>query len=206
MVPFIEEQVQRALDGREARREVGSVRDIEQPLGARQDLLGPRESFLHRRVRTDERARDFVDTESAEDMQDERDLRFLREAGMAAGEHHAQLVILDCVGGKALLDRRRERPLAIEERPSSGAKRRAVRSRRRTSSARRLAVAMSHAEGFSGTPRSFQTSSARQKASCTTSSASARLWTPKILVSVATKRPASRRNRWSLSSFTCSLS
>ena len=66
--------------------------------------------------------------------------------------------------------------------------------------ARRLAVVMSHAEGFSGTPRSFQTSSARQKASCTTSSASARLWTPKILVSVATRRPASRRNRWSLSS------
>ena len=33
VVPFIEEQVQRALDGREARLEVRSVRDIEQPLG-----------------------------------------------------------------------------------------------------------------------------------------------------------------------------
>jgi|SoiMetStandDraft_2_1073263.scaffolds.fasta_scaffold12415_6 hypothetical protein len=39
---------------------------------------------------------------------------------------------------------------------------------------------MSHADGFSGSPRNFHTSSARQKASCTTSSASARLWTPKM--------------------------
>ena len=41
---------------------------------------------------------------------------------------------------------------------------------------------MSHADGFSGTSRNFHTSSARQKASCTTSSASARLWTPKMRV------------------------
>ena len=80
-------------------------------------------------------------------------------------------------------------------RPSSGANVRAVRSRRRTSSARFLAVAMSHAEGFSGTPWNFHTSSARQKASCTTSSASARLWSPKMRVSVATMRPDSSRNR-----------
>src|SRR5213593_264971 len=37
-------------------------------------------------------------------------------------------------------------------RPSSGAKVRTVRSRRSTSRARCFAVAMSHAEGFSGTP------------------------------------------------------
>ncbi len=86
---------------------------------------------------------------------------------------------------------------------SSGAEVRAVRSRRSTSIARFLAVAMSHAEGLSGTPRNFHTSSARQKASCTTSSASARLCTPKIRVSVATIRPASRRNRCSCSSITC---
>src|SRR5215475_5312619 len=43
-------------------------------------------------------------------------------------------------------------------RPSSGAKVRAVRSRLKTSSARFLAVAISQAEGLSGTPRHFQTS------------------------------------------------
>ncbi len=51
------------------------------------------------------------------------------------------------------------------KRPSSGAKVRAVRSRLKTSSARFFAVAISHADGFSGIPRNFQTSSARQKAS-----------------------------------------
>jgi len=55
-----------------------------------------------------------------------------------------------------------------------------------------LAVAMSQADGFSGTPRNFHTSSARQKASCTTSSARSRLCTPRIRVSVAAMRPASR--------------
>ena len=55
--------------------------------------------------------------------------------------------------------------------------------------ARCFAVAMSHAEGFSGIPRNFQTSSARQKASWTTSSANARLCTPKMRVSAATMRP-----------------
>src|SRR5262249_48410527 len=83
-------------------------------------------------------------------------------------------------------------------RPSSGANVRAVRWRRSTSSARFFAVAISHADGLSGMPRNFHTSTARQKASCTTSSASARLWTPKIRVRAATMRPASRRNRWSL--------
>src|SRR5262249_45997754 len=82
-------------------------------------------------------------------------------------------------------------------RVSSGANVRAVRSQRRASSAQFLAVAMSHAEGFSGTPRNFQTSIARQNASCTTSSASARFWTPKMRVTAATRRPNSRRKRCS---------
>ena len=51
----------------------------------------------------------------------------------------------------------------------------AVRSRLTMSSARCFATAISHAPGLSGMPRTFHTSSARQKASCTTSSASARL-------------------------------
>src|SRR5262249_29403635 len=74
-------------------------------------------------------------------------------------------------------------------RPSSGANVCAVRWRRRTSSARFFAVASSYAEGFSGTPRNFHTSSARQKASCTTSSASARLCTPNTRVRVACAPP-----------------
>src|SRR5215208_2098048 len=67
-----------------------------------------------------------------------------------------------------------------------------------TSSARFFAVVISHAAGFSGKPRTFQTSSARQNASCTTSSTSVRLCTPKIRVSAATMRADSRRNRCSV--------
>jgi len=52
---------------------------------------------------------------------------------------------------------------------------RAVRSRRTTSKAAFFGVAISQAEGLSGTPRMRHASTARQKASCTTSSASVRL-------------------------------
>ena len=77
----------------------------------------------------------------------------------------------------------------------SAAKLRAVRSRRSTSSAQFLAVAISQAEGLRGTPRKDHTSSARQNASCTTSSANARLRTPKMRATVAAIRPDSRLNR-----------
>jgi len=85
-------------------------------------------------------------------------------------------------------------------RPNSGANTRAVRSRLRASRAQCFAVVMSHAAGFSGIPRNLQTSTARQNASCTTSSTSGRLWTPKTRVSTATIRPYSRRKRCSRSS------
>lgn len=88
-------------------------------------------------------------------------------------------------------------------RPTSGANARAVRSRRTTSSARFRAVARSHAEGLLGTPCYFPTSRARANASCATSSTSARLCTPKMRVSAATRRPDSRRNRCSSNSTTC---
>src|SRR4051812_15889227 len=91
-------------------------------------------------------------------------------------------------------------PSLSKRRDSSGAKSRAVRSRRKTSSARCLAVANSHADGFSGIPRTFQTSSARQKACCVTSSAKVRLRTPNNRVSAATRRPDSCRKKWSLMS------
>ena len=80
-------------------------------------------------------------------------------------------------------------------RERSGAKVRAVRSRRRMSSARFFAAAISQAAGSSGGPRNVHTSAARQNASCTASSARARLWTPKRRVSTAIMRPASRRKR-----------
>jgi len=71
---------------------------------------------------------------------------------MAAREHHAKQVIFDRAGGKEFFNSGGECPFAVEKPSKFRRKARAVRSRRRTSSARFFAVAMSHAEGFSGMP------------------------------------------------------
>lgn len=65
---------------------------------------------------------------------------------MATGEHHVQLIILDRVRSKELLDRGRERPFTFEQSPSWGAMVGAVRSRRRTSNARFFVWAATAAE------------------------------------------------------------
>jgi hypothetical protein len=61
--------------------------------------------------------------------------------------------------------------------------------------ARLRAAAINHPEGLAGMPLNFHTVSARQRTSWTTSSASARLWSPNSRVSADTIRPASWRNR-----------
>ncbi len=86
----------------------------------RQHLLGPRDALLDRGMAAHEGARDFVHAEAAQDVQDQRDLRFLRQPRMAAGEHHAQQVVLDRVRGEQLLDHRHERPFAFEQPPELG--------------------------------------------------------------------------------------
>jgi hypothetical protein len=70
-------------------------------------------------------------------------------------------------------------------RPISGAKRRAVRSRRNTSRARFFAEATSSADACSGTPSKLQASNARASVSWQTSSARARFATPKTRVKAA---------------------
>lgn len=115
VVAFVEEQVERAVDGRKPRGEVGGVRDLEQALGTRQRLLGAREALLDRSVRADEGAGDLVDAEAAQDVEHERDLRRLGQAGMATGKHHAQLIVLDGVRRKQLLDDRSERLFRLEQ-------------------------------------------------------------------------------------------
>src|SRR4030095_16033228 len=133
-----------------------------------------------------------------QDVQHQRDLRFFRKPGMAAGEHHAQLIVFDRVCSEKLRDDGSDSPFAIE--PSLQLAREGARVACATQHIERALLCGGNEPrgGFSGTPRNFHTSSARQKASCTTSSANARFWTPKMRVNVATMRPASRRNKWSL--------
>lgn len=137
----------------------------------RQNFFRPGDALLDCRAAANKRSGNLAYAETTQDVEDKRHLRLLRQARMAAREHHAKLVVPDGMSREEFLERRR------------------------TSSARCLAVAMSQADGFPGTPRNFHTSRARQKASWVTSSASARLWTPNIRVKVAIMRPASRRKR-----------
>ena len=97
VVAFVEEQVKCSLDGRKAPREVVGARYIEQPLRSRQHFLGARDALLDRSVTAHERIRDFIYAKPAQDVQHERDLRFLRKPRMAAGEHHAKLIVFDRV-------------------------------------------------------------------------------------------------------------
>jgi len=46
-------------------------------------------------------------------VENPRDLRLLGQPRMAAGEHHAQQVVFDCVRGKEFIDDRRECPFSV---------------------------------------------------------------------------------------------
>ena len=78
---FVEEQVKCALDGWKAPGKVVGARYIEQPLRSRQHFLGPRDALLDRSVTAHERIRDFIYAKPAQDVQHERDLRFLGSRG-----------------------------------------------------------------------------------------------------------------------------
>ena len=60
----------------------------------------------------DEGARDLVYAEAAEDVENERDLRLLCQARLAAGEHHPKHVVFDRIGCKEFFDGGSKRPLA----------------------------------------------------------------------------------------------
>ena len=115
VIALVEQQVQRAPHGREALREFG-VGQIEQPSGAREDLLSPGDPLLDRRAAGEERARDLRRAESAQDVEDQRDLRFLRQPRMTAGEHHPELLIADRVRRERLVDDRPDRLLRGQRR------------------------------------------------------------------------------------------
>ena len=103
------------MNRRKARREVRWSLCVEEPIGPGQNFLSPRDPLLHCRVRGHEGTRDLVNAKTAQDMKDEHDLRFFGQARMAAGEHHAELVVFDCVVGKHFLYNGCECPLALKK-------------------------------------------------------------------------------------------
>src|SRR5215831_11139571 len=115
VVTLVEQQVERAVNGRKSRRELGWRGDIEQPLRRREQFLRPRYPFLNCGVAADEGARDLVYAEAPQDVENERNLCLLGQARLAAGEHHAKEVVLDRVRRKELFDGGGECPLAVQQ-------------------------------------------------------------------------------------------
>ena len=114
VIALVEEQIQRTADSREPRREL-DVRQIEQPPRAREHLLAPRDPLLDRRAAAEERARDLVRAEAAQDVEDECHLHVLRQSRITAREHHPQLLVVDGVRGEGLVDEGGDRPFRLEQ-------------------------------------------------------------------------------------------
>ena len=197
MIALVEQQIQRAADGGQPRR-VLRVVQIEQPRRPGEHGLAARDPFLGGGDADQERRGDLLPRRSR--RAGSASTRPARPRSAAGGSTKTSSAAARRESPAPRTPRRRPARRSTRSRASrlsSGANVRAVRSFRMTSSARFRAVVISHADGLSGTPRTFHTSRARQNASCTTSSASARLWTPNRRVSAATRRPDSRRKRCS---------
>ena len=163
VIPLVEQQVERAMHGGQTRREI-FVGQVEAPPGRGEHLFCSHDSLLRRRRVRKKRCGDLVHAEPAQDVKDQRDLRLLREPRMTARKHHPEQVVTDR-SAKVLVDQRHHGPLALEQAAvfrSKGARRPlAPKDVNRAA----FGGVISQADGFSGTPRNGQTSSARQKAS-----------------------------------------
>jgi hypothetical protein len=113
VVTLVEEQVERALHRGQARREA-RVAEVKQPLRAGERLLAPADPLLDRGPAQEERGGDLGRAEPAEHVEDQRELRVLRQLRLAAREHHPQLLVANGSRLERLVDRWRERPLALE--------------------------------------------------------------------------------------------
>src|SRR5262249_9125821 len=81
VIALVEQQIERPVNGRKLRSELARRGNVEQPLRCREQLLCPRYPFLDcSMMAADEGARDLVYAEAAEDVENERDLRLLRQA------------------------------------------------------------------------------------------------------------------------------
>ena len=172
-VALVEDEVDRPRAPRTGARRSSAPRGhLERDARLGERALGADDPLRDRRLRDEERARDLLGRQAAEQAQRERDARLGREHRVAGDEHEAQQVVADVVVERGVEVRRR-RP-AAGRRARDRAPRACARgaSRRRSRSiARCLAVAMSQAPGLSGTPDSGHCSSAATSASCARSSA-----------------------------------
>jgi hypothetical protein len=113
VVALVEQQVQRAPHRLETDSEI-SAGQIEQPLGLGQRLLAARDALLDRGTARQERSSDLGRSEAAQHVQDQGELRFFGQARLAAGKHHAQLLVAHDSGRKRLVQQGRQLLLGVE--------------------------------------------------------------------------------------------
>src|ERR1700688_174131 len=102
------------MNGGQAPGSLPSRCDIKEPFRCCEHFLGARDSFFDGGIRADESVRNFAYAEAAQDMKNECDLRLLSKLGMAAREHHAQLIVLDRVWFEEFIDHRCKRPFTVQ--------------------------------------------------------------------------------------------
>src|SRR5262249_3693453 len=120
VIALIEQQVEGTMDGRKPVRKISRRGKVEELVRCREHLL--HYPLLDRGMAADEGGGDLVDAEAAQDIENERNLALLREARMAAREHHAQQIVLDRVRGEQFFNDRRDRPFAVEQPTEFGRK------------------------------------------------------------------------------------
>ncbi len=170
-VAFVEDEVDDLEDGGEARGELGPAGHFEGDARLGERALGADDALGDGRLRDEEGARDLGGGEAAEQAQRERDARLGREDRVAGGKHEAEEIVAHLLVDGAGRGPARRSCSASRARPSSSWWRSRTLPRRRTSMARRFAVAISQAPGLSGMPTSGQRSSAATSASWASSSA-----------------------------------
>jgi hypothetical protein len=92
-VPLVEDEVDDVEHGLEALGQRFVARHAEGDLGHADLRLGPRQPLRHRGLRHKKRMRNLGGREAAEQPECQRDLRFTRERGMAAGEDQPQPLV-----------------------------------------------------------------------------------------------------------------
>src|SRR6516225_6176986 len=68
----------------------------------------------------DEGVRDLIDTEAAQYVKNQGDLRLFRQLRMATGEHHAEQIVFDLIGSEELFYDTHERPFGLKQPPELG--------------------------------------------------------------------------------------
>ena len=101
-VALVEDQVDDLEHRREPRGERVAARDLEGHARLGERPLGPHDALRDRRLRDEERARDLLGRQAAEQAQRERDARLGREDRVARGEDEAQQVVADVVVHRGL--------------------------------------------------------------------------------------------------------